>query len=221
MKEDMTYQEIEFVKYEINCLLNNIEQYAIENCYTLKTHDINFFRFISKQIIFFKYLMCQKPREHLMQVITSDFYYLMLALLAKQERYINLNERSIIEGYLRLIVKGKNHINREVFDTLKEINSVSQKAYSIIREEYRVSSGYIHGNKIMKHTLVEVFNEVIQQDKKTIKSNQYCKKIIALIKELNIVLVSENKELINGAFHRRKTIMSYLIGRDCVDLLFN
>src|SRR5699024_214265 len=107
------------------------------------------YRYISKQIIFLKYMLSQKRYNHVIKVLISDYYYLLLAIINKEERYVYLNERSIIEGYLRMIVRNddrENYITRSIFDKLKQRESVSLAYYNTIREEYRISCGYIHGD---------------------------------------------------------------------------
>ncbi len=42
----------------------------------------------------------------------------------------------------------------------------------------------------------------------------------SVFKMLDYMLICNYKEDVSGAFHRRKTLLEYLLGKKCVDILF-
>lgn len=87
---------------------------------------------------------------YLCKILISDFFNLIINILENKKRYIYLNERSIIENYIRLILDyDSNKSNRELnlFDTLKKSYSpiFDNNIYSLLRSEYSIASEFIHG----------------------------------------------------------------------------
>ena len=76
-----------------------------------------------------------------------------------------VNERSIIENYLRSIMDisvQDNHVTDKVFQELRQKNfhcDFDDKEYSLIRSEYSTSCGYIHGSNILNDNLALVLDE--------------------------------------------------------------
>lgn len=93
--------------------------------------------------------------------------------------------------------------------------------YSLIKSEYKISSGYIHGGNILNNSLVSVLDECLD-DKVLIKDiNKYHNKIKKIFRVYDKMLISQYGEYISSCFHRRKTIFEYLLGKECLELLFS
>ncbi|WP_218924519.1 hypothetical protein, partial [Bacillus cereus] len=66
-----------------------------------------------------------------------------------ETRYYYLNQRSIIENYMRLILKSEQyvtHITKQSFLDLKQQNqsNLSEREYTKIVNEYKIACSYIH-----------------------------------------------------------------------------
>lgn len=85
---DMTYLEIKEIKSNIKQFLDEIQRIAQNQQfeYTQKDHD--FFSFIAKHIIFFKYLYKGAQGIYFYKVLISDLYYLILSIIKCEMRYM-------------------------------------------------------------------------------------------------------------------------------------
>lgn len=226
MKEDMTYNEICQIKYYINQFNETLTKFAEQNELIIQQSSFDFFAFISKHILFYKYMYQNNSIGRYYKVLISDCYYYIITIIKDEVRYMYVNERSIIENYLRLIVNksvDESHITDKIFHEIKEQQHffrITDDEYSLLKSEYSESCGYIHGGNVLDNNLSVVFNECILNDKKVSEKNKYYQRIKKMIKTLDHMLVLQYKEDVSGAFHRRKSLLSYLIGEECVDLLF-
>lgn len=224
---DLIKNEINIVKSEVNDFISTITQYAANLEIDVLQSDQDFYSVLAKQILFFKYILATYPTSYYTKIIISDFYYYILSNLKKETRYSYLNERSIIENYLRMIVKNENyetHISFKTFEELKDASyGITITEYSFLRSEYVNSCGYIHGGQILKNELSSVFNECIKNDRylPLRKRRERNETIIRLLKILNRLFIENNREAVSSSFHRRKTILKYLLGEESMEILFN
>lgn len=228
MKTDMTYVEIDIVKNNINEFLKSLNVLAEkENC-QLTRADESFFASVAKYIIFCKFLAQSSFLEDtskFLENIISDSYYLILSLIKKEKRYMYVNERSIIENNIRMITLislEDNHITSDVFKELKNISyNLNEKEYSLLRNEYRVACDFVHGGKLQHKNLSFVLEECLKKDVLTEREkNAIYSRILNILKIFNCMIIAEYTEQINGCFHRRKSLLEYLIGESMVDFLF-
>ena len=109
MKTDMTYIEIDAVKNNINDFIKKLHVAAEDENDELTRSDESFFASIAKYIVFCKILEQSsflKYASQFLENIISDSYYLILSLIRKEKRYVYVNERSIIENNIRIIMTG-------------------------------------------------------------------------------------------------------------------
>lgn len=226
MNKDITYSEIESVKSSINEFIKKISEIAESEDYKLDQNDKEFFIFISKHIIFFKYLYFGMNEIYFFKVIISDLYYYILSIVKRETRYMYLNERSIIENYTRAstyIFVEQDHVTENLFKLLKEkeyLFKFTDNDYSLIKDEYTTSCGYIHGGDILNSSLVFAFNECISNKEEIENKNKYYLRIRNIMKIYDKILISTYSEKISGCFHRKKSLLKYLVGEECVELLF-
>lgn len=218
----MDSEEEKIIKSEIECFLHELELYCKKKSITVNKVDIDFFSFISKQIIFLKYL-CLYEEEHCAKVLISDYYCLIVSILKNETRYIYFHERSIIENYMRLILRGKvekNHIVNDLFEELKIMvpKLLSQK-YGIVKSEYNNSCNHVHGGDYVKESLVFYFKDFINEKLVTNRNNLY-DKLYTIAKFYNTILVEQRTDYIDAAFHRKKYLLNYLLGKDVVEHFF-
>ena len=123
MNDDMTYQETARIKSNIQSFVEKIKELSQEFDFDFQQLDGNFFSFIAKHIVFFKYLSEGDSSNFSYKVLISDFYYIILAIVKGEVRYMYVNERSIIENYLRSIMDisvQDNHVTDNVFQELRQ-----------------------------------------------------------------------------------------------------
>ncbi|MGL5330091.1 MAG: hypothetical protein ACRDD7_12550 [Peptostreptococcaceae bacterium] len=226
MKNDMTYSELALIKSNISTFVEKIHEISKELGNELNQEDKEFFRFISKHIIFFKYLYGGMGETYFFKVIISDFYNYIFSIIKNETRYIYLNERSIIENYTRAVVRKtveEDYVTINLFETMKSIEFLfdfKDDDYCLIKDEYKTSCGYIHGSDILNDSLVFVLEEYLDS-KNTIKHmNRYYDRIRKILKVYDKMLISQYSESISGCFHRKKTILEYLLGNECLEILF-
>lgn len=226
MIDDMTYLKLKSTKENINMFISKLNEISLSLDHELNQEEKNFFTFISKHIIFFKYLYIGMGNMYFFKAIISDMYYYILSVLKNEVRYMYLNERSIIENYTRAVVRKtveEDHITENVFLKLKDISfsfDFNEQSYSLIKSEYNTSCGYIHGGDILNDNLSFVFEECLKNNKYIGKMNNYIERIMKIFKVYDKMLISQYGEYISGCFHRQKTIFKYLLGEECYELLF-
>ncbi len=226
MSDDMTYQEIARIKSNIQSFVEKIDELSQEFDFDFQESDRSFFAFIAKHIVFFKYLSEGDSSNFSYKVLISDFYYMILAIVKGEVRYMYVNERSIIENYLRSIMDisvQDNHVTDKVFQELRQKQfhcNFDDTQYSLIRSEYRTSCGYIHGSNILNDNLALVLDECINKRFTIAERKKYYIRIQSVLKSFNLLLISENALFVSGCFHRKKSVLSYLIGKEPLDLLF-
>ncbi|MHA6168228.1 hypothetical protein [Bacillus mojavensis] len=203
-------------KKEINGLITNIDgQFP-----SLDNQAKEYYRVIAKQILFFKYILNAYPHTYAAKVIISDFFNFILDDINESTRYLYLNERSIIENYIRLILKDDaytTHITSQSFIDLKEQNMsiLNEAEYGKIMNEYKISCSFIHGGYKLTDHLVDNFEDClngisrISQRTKRNRINQ----TLDLFKILNKLFILNNKEVVDNSFHRNKPALKYLLGK--------
>lgn len=225
MLDDITLGEIKHTKKDISSFTDKLKQMSDENAYEFSQNEQNFFAFISKQIIFLKNLYLFGTNQYFFQVLISDFYNYIMSILQNNHRYIYLNERSIIENYMRCILNQSvegNHITANMFELLREnyVDDFSADEYSLMKSEYQIACGYVHGGIGLKDTLIFDLNDYLTEKRRFKNKEKYFERIMDLIKIYNRLLIKTYSEFISDVFHRRKTLLGYLLGRDLLDYLF-
>lgn len=224
----MKYVGVELCKDEINSLIQYIESYAINyksSVFDQRTKE--FYRFISKQIIFFKFILKAYPKSYPIKVMISDFLSMILNDLKSETRYYYLNQRSVIENYMRMILKDEiniTHITQQSFWNLKHQNEIelSEIEYSKIVNEYKIACSFIHGGDFLKEHLVSSFEECLEN--KTKMSQRQRKSQISHFTELisifNKLFLIHKTEEIDNSFHRNKVTLEYLMGKRYMDKFY-
>lgn len=229
MKTDMTYIEVDIVKENIKDFVKKLRDVSEIEGFKITQADEGFFAGIAKYIVFCKFLEQSSFLGEMTQFIDniiSDAYYLILSLLKTEKRYMYVNERSIIENNVRMITYttlSDTHITSEAFEKLKNVTySLSNDEYALIKNEYRVACDFVHGGKLQHENLSFVLEECLRKDEISERErNALYGRILKILKIFNCMLIAEYTEQISGCFHRRKSLMSYLIGSDVVDYLFD
>jgi hypothetical protein len=221
----MKYVGLVDCKDEINNLIDYIEKYGIESGDAIiDNRTKEFYRFISKQIIFFKYILNAYPKTYSIKVIISDFLSLILNDIKLETRYYYLNQRSIIENYMRMILqdeKNISHITKQSFLDLRQQNELNLSAleYNKITNEYKIACSFIHGGDYLRVHLVSNFEECLESKTKISerKRKNQISQFIDLTNILNKLFLIHNTEVIDNSFHRSKVTLEYLMGKRYID----
>jgi len=226
MIDDMTTQEINKIKININDFILEIKKESQIINFDFCQSDRDFFSFIAKHIVYFKYLYMGGKYKYFFEVLISDLYYLILSIIKNEKRYMYLNERSIIENYMRvimLITIKDNHVTENVFREMhKKVFKCgfSDTEYSLIKSEYAESCCFIHGGLILKDDLVFALEECSNEIFEIKVRKKYYVRLQNVLKIFDKLLIAENCIYISGCFHRIKSVMEYLLGKQMVNLLF-
>ncbi|MEI2282733.1 hypothetical protein [Paenibacillus polysaccharolyticus] len=221
----MKYVDVNLRKEEISRLIQYIETYVIENkIEDIDTKSKNFYRFISKQIVFFKIVLNSYPNTYFVKVIISDFLSLILNDLKLEMRYYYLNQRSIIENYIRLILKDDQYttnITKQSFIDIREQlgSELSDNEYSKVINEYKIACSFIHGGDYLRGHLVSNFEDALKNETQ-ISERQRTNQIdqfIDMINILNKLFLLKNIDEIDSSFHRSKATLEYLMGKRYID----
>lgn len=215
MVVSMNLVGLNICKSEIGNLIDNIERLFPH----LDNPTKEYYRVLAKQILFFKFIFDSYPDTYPAKVIISDFFNFMLDDINESTRYLYLNERSIIENYIRLILKDEaysTHITFQSFIDLKRENAsiLSDAEYSKIMNEYKISCSYIHGGHKLTNHLVDNFEDclngisTISLRSKRNRINQ----TTDLFKILNKLFICNNREVVDNSFHRNREALKYLLG---------
>lgn len=226
---DFVLEETQLTKKNIKAFLQKLDALSREYNSAMTESDKNFFIRISKYIIYCKRLYILFPdndiRKYLKNII-SDAYYLILALIKREKRYIYVNERSLIENNIRMLIHtslSENYVTFEIFKKLQnEKYGIDSNNFSLIRNEYKTACNFIHGGNLLDENLAYVFSECIKKDAIEEKErNAYYKRISDLLNIFNKSMIKLYPEQVNGCFHREKTLLKYLMGESIVEYLFS
>lgn len=223
---EMSFFQVNEMKVSVSQFINLLSNYSTSNNLDAITQqEKNFFEFISKQILFVREVYNNYPHYRL-KVLISDYYNYIVSIIRGENRYIYLNERSIIEGYTRWIVSTtveEDHITPALIAQLKSnnyIHPLTDDEYSLIKSEYVTSCGFIHGSQLLNSSLSYVFQECIEKCSAIKNINCYFQRIMRIIKIFNRLVISNMTEQIDTTFWCKKSILEYLIGKDNVSILF-
>lgn len=217
----MNFVDVNIRKDEINSLIRYIEDFAITSRgTTIDNRTKEFYRIIAKQIIFFKYILNAFPKTYFIKVLISDFLSLILNDIKLETRYYYLNQRSIIENYMRLILKDEQyvtHITKQSFLDLKQKNELNliESEYNKIVNEYKIACSYIHGGDFLRDHLVSNLEECLDCKPKISERQRKSQitQFIDLIHILNKLFLIHYSEEIDSSFHRSKVTLEYLMGK--------
>lgn len=226
MTTDMTYLEIQAIKTNIKQFLFELQSIAERVQFCFCQEDSDFFCFMAKHIVYFKYLYKGAQNTYFYKVLISDLYYFILSIIKNEMRYMYVNERSIIENYMRAVMQvslNDNHITESVFQEMHNKNfkcGFTDAEYSLIKSEYVTSCGYIHGGDILNDDLAYVLDECVSKIFEIRERRRYYVRIQNILKIYDKLMINEKAIYISGCFHRKKSVMEYLVGKDQVELLF-
>lgn len=206
---DLTKKELIDIKNEVNSFIES--EFS-----KLSELEKNHIRFVLKRVVFLKYMLRLFNGNYKYQALTSDIMYLLSSIKKGETRYYYFNLRSIIEQSLRIInnIDSTNTLtNTDIMEKTKGLidNYKVSINLDIIKDEYTTSCHYVHGNKNASMELAEIYQNCFE-DKEIENLTQKLNVLVKLLKELfELILISQNS-LVDAAFHRRKSILKFLVG---------
>ncbi len=224
----MKYHEVNHLKDTIKSTKEGLERISKEQDLNITENDQNFYVFLIKHVIFFEYILSSYPDTFILKVLISDFSYLIVNDMKQNDRYLKLHERSIIENYLRLILKNADYIRNIDSNAFNEFKNtcndygLDEDKVNTIHNAYKLSCSYIHGSKKLEEDLPKFFADVFTNvtSNKANKNSQN-NRIIKYISYLDLAFITSNKEVVSNSFHRRKSMLDVLITKDKAEILFN
>ena len=103
----MDHKDLEIIKEDINKFIEELEKNSKDKIP------------LTDNILFFKELYRFDKSKYFLEVLVSDIFSYIISIINGEKRYIFLNERSIIENYIRYLMK-EDYIKENTFDKLKE-----------------------------------------------------------------------------------------------------
>lgn len=208
---DPTMLELKMIKAEIQKFVDDIFQPNSE-------HMKNYFINICKKIVLTKYLIRYLPEDHRYKSLQSDLCYLLNSIENGEIRYYYLNIRSIIEQGMRIVADVKDTSTMTNFVLMEKVveikNSLNQNHLiniGVIQDEYSKSCLYVHGNSNAQIELADYYINAFHQSKVISGLDTKLSQLISLLKSIFNLLLMNQAEIIDGAFHRRKSILRYLV----------
>lgn len=151
----------------------------------------------------------------------SDLCYLLNSIECGEIRYYYLNVRSVIEQSMRIVadLESTNTItNVELMEKVVNVkNSLSHVQLintDIIHDEYNKACLYVHGNSNAQMELADYYFNSFRQSKKIESLDTKLNQLVSLLKSIFNLLLMRKLDLVDGAFHRRKSILRYLVNDD-------
>ncbi|MDR6720879.1 hypothetical protein [Paenibacillus sp. 2003] len=211
---DPTFEELRIVKGEIQSFVN-------DNFNPSSEHLKNYFINICKKIVLVKYLIRQLPTDYRYRALLSDLYYLLNSIELGELRYYYLNIRSIIEQSMRIVVDIADtttityvELMESVSGFRNTINHIREVNIGIIQDEYSKACLYVHGNSNAQMGLAEYYNTSFRTTKSIEGLETKLNQLVGLLKSVFSLIILSQAGVTDAAFHRRKSILRYLISDD-------
>lgn len=211
---DPTFEELRIVKGEIQSFVTDFFNPPSE-------HMKNYFINICKKIVLLKYLVRQLPTDYRYRALLSDLCYLLNSIELGELRYYYLNVRSIIEQSMRIVVDVSDtatitnvELMERVLRFSNGINHTRAVNIGIIQDEYSKACLYVHGNSNAQMGLAEYYNSSFRTTKSIEGLDTKLNQLVGLLKSAFSLIILSHAGLVDAAFHRRKSILRYLISDD-------
>ncbi|NSM90972.1 hypothetical protein HRE55_10585, partial [Enterococcus faecalis] len=154
----------------------------------------------------------------------SDLMYLMASYHKGEVRYFYLNIRSVIEAFSRLFSEVETSTNRITMTTLLDnianyitLNDLRDSKedsldYPRLKGLYRECCLYVHGNINAKYSLIEFYNELLNEEITSAQKRKMSNDIKFLASILTNISCYRYSITLNDVFFRGKNKLGYLIG---------
>ncbi|MFQ1048490.1 hypothetical protein, partial [Avibacterium paragallinarum] len=172
--------------------------------------DKNNLKCIVKRMTFISIIKNEHSENSFLKGLFSDLLYAMYCIKENQERYFYFNLRSSIENFLRFALNKKNEDSTGVRNLFTEFEQINKEAKNKLNSEYAYCCNYVHNNHIANIEHTSFFIQC--------KTQSFCSLKMAISHFLNIIneiikyLIIHLNMLVDGAFHRAKSQLKFLLG---------
>ncbi|AOM39690.1 hypothetical protein [Xenorhabdus hominickii] len=184
-------------------------------------NDINLMTSMIKQAMLYNLILLNRESLNNKSYVNGIIYDILNAIISimnGRERYVHLNIRSMIEHVSRIALNKKykggdfdGTVRRKDFEFLKKEKNHSKSNWKYLHDCYIRSCYYIHSSPKADLNFTATFNELVNDDYKTVKSKQIINlhKIISSI--TNIFLLYFSSE-VSDVFFRTQKELKFLLG---------
>lgn len=175
---------------------------------------------IAKGIIFFKRVfLCQDPIYcHYSECLISDSLNLVHSLGIKSQRLYYTTYRSLIENFVRVLLKYDNLNDTGVRNMIKELRNkyggAGKKFIDYLEGEYGKCCGIVHSNFKANLDLYSYYEDFLSVDEiKDAEINNYINIFETFCNKSKKFMVEHEFSLVNDCFYNHKELLSFLIGK--------
>lgn len=213
-------------KNDVNDFISIINKKYVNS----SSFDNNFTRNLTKKIICLKLVKSKIKNSgryvFYIDKLISDIIFLIDSYYNSNERYINLNIRSIIESFCCLVLGvSQREKSLNMTEILKKISLYIKSLkddnirYDLLSNEYVNSCMHIHENIKVKDNLVANYDEVIHSSIHNPK--KMCNRILKLSNLIVMILSYRFSSFLNDTLVRQHFILKYLLGDKSLSIIKN
>ncbi|HAX53372.1 MAG TPA: hypothetical protein DCX82_15815 [Lachnospiraceae bacterium] len=212
-----TYDDLQDLKNEIKKFVGLVKSTntEIEDC---------LLRCVTKSILFLKQIQQCENTGHYGKCLINDSLFMISSLAGMRNREFYINYRSMIENYIRFVLKLDDSDEtgvRNLFNKLKE--DFAQYGSEILIEymdgEYGKCCDFVHSNVKSKATIYEYYSEIIDHRRPSKKEiHSMLTTMITFLKKAIRLLLLNNPSWVDESFYKERQKLKYLIGEDLYQL---
>ncbi|KZE37732.1 hypothetical protein AV656_09365 [Bhargavaea cecembensis] len=211
--------------YEITRIKKEINDFNEENFKEYSIDIQNDIKKVVKYTFFLRSIADEENGNHYLKSMVSDLVFLIKSFKDNNYRYVHLNLRSIIEHALRFIsdepASGETRSNElwEKANKFLNANESQKLDISATKGAYKRACNYVHGNAKADMPIVSFFDETLNMKYEVNKTRSLLSNVLKVLHELVYILLAKCADLIDYVFHRKKTLLEYLINKKYVETL--
>lgn len=214
------YREVEKCKEDIQHFILLVQKEMTDIPESDLTCIIKGMSFIKKV-----YAFPQKSQEHYYNCLVTDMLGIIHAFSKSSLRVYYTFYRSIIENFVRVILRYENTNAtgvRNMFTELRNKYDITDKNFiDYIEGEYGKCCEVIHSNRNANLTMYEYYEEIIAADELDFKKiKELFKQLAGFYNLCKRFIIINDYEQVNESFHNQKEVLYYLIGQKKLQRIF-
>ena len=204
------YRDIELCKSDIKQFV----ELVIKDIGEVSVDDLNS---IAKNMILIKKVYFEN--KHYYNCLISDMFLLLHTLGKDSIRSYFTTRRSLIENFVRVILKYQDNNSTGILNMFKEFrnNFESQDKIFIdyLEGEYGKCCDVVHSNKKANLTMYAYYEELIKKDEITLNNKpKMLKEISEFYLKCKKFIIKCDTQSVSNAFYNHKELLYYLIGKE-------
>lgn len=176
-------------------------------------------RSIAKAIIFFKRLFLEEDSQnhHYAECFISDLLNLLHSLCGESQRLYYTTYRSLIENFVRVLLKYDNSNDTGVRNMINELRDKYKDKGKIfidyLEGEYGKCCDVIHSNLKANFCLYSYYEDLLKTDEmQDTMISKYISIFDTFCRKSKEFVVIHESPLVNECFYNHKELLSFLIG---------